>query len=429
MRSIITNGLIITVNEEQEIFKNGSLVFEDDKITYLGDKIEDISGFDNVIDVKGNIVMPGLINTHGHTPMSLLRGYGDDLSLKNWLEDKMWPLEAQFTTEHVNWGSKLAIIEMLKTGTTTFLDMYIHMDIVAKAVEKSGIRATLTRSILGFGTEEQKKAKLIDARIFAKEWNNKANGRIKTMMAPHSTYTCSPDYIEKMIEIAHELNLPVHTHVAETENEVKEHYQKYGMSPVKQLEKIGFFDLPALIAHAVFLDNEDIKICCNNDVCIAHNPISNLKLGSGIAPIPEYLRRGLCVSLGTDSAASNNSLNLFEELRMAALIHKGTTLDAKVISANTALEMATINGAKSLFRDEEIGSLEIGKKADFIVLDKKQSNSYPMYNPISHIAYSASGQDVKDVFIDGIQVLKNGKVLFIDEEEVYTEVKKLTNKW
>ncbi len=430
MHSLVTNALIITINSEQEIIKNGCMIFEDELITYIGDKVENDIKFDRVIDAKGNIVMPGFINTHGHSPMTLLRGYADDLALQDWLNNKIWPIESQFTEKDIKWGSQLAIVEMLKNGITTFSDMYIFMDIVAEVVLQTGIRANLSRSIIEIGSNEKvKNEKLIDAARFTKEWNNKAGDRIRTMMSPHSIYTCSPDYIEKIIEIANELNVPTQTHLAETKYEVKESFDNYGCSPVKHLDNLGVFKNQTLIAHAVFVDEDDIEILARNNVKVSHNPGSNLKLGSGLAPVSEMIEQGVSVSLGTDGAASNNNLDIIEEMRLASLIHKGYKNNPKIISADNALKMATYYGAESLFIDDYVGSLEVGKKADFIIVDIDQAHLYPMYNPISQLVYSASGHDIKDVFINGVEIVKNKEIQTFDEEEVYFEIKKITKKW
>ncbi|MGD9677074.1 MAG: amidohydrolase [Vulcanibacillus sp.] len=429
MRSIVINALIITVNSKQEIFKDGCMIFEDDIITYVGNKVEVDSNIDNVIDAKGNIIIPGLINTHGHSPMTLLRGYADDLSLQEWLEKKIWPIESKFKEEEIAWGSQLAIIEMLKNGITTFSDMYIYMDAVAENVLKAGIRATLSRSIIENGNEEEKRQKLKEAAIFTKNWNNKADGRITTMMAPHSIYTCSSNYIKEIVNIAKDLGVPIQMHIAENDFEVKKSFEDYGYSPIKHLESLGVFDNPTLVAHAVITDTDDLNILKNNNVNVSHNLGSNLKLGSGIACINEMLELGICVSLGTDGAASNNNLDIIEEMRLAALIHKGYNKNPKLIPAETSLKMGTIYGAKSLFLEHLTGSLEIGKKADFVIIDTNQAHFYPMFNPVSQIVYSASGHDINDVFINGVQVIKNKEILTLDEEKIYSEVKKVTKNW
>ena len=429
MKTAVINGLIITVNKDNEIIKNGSIIFEEGTIQYIGENPSDTSSIDQVIDAKGNIIIPGLINTHGHSPMSLLRGYGDDLPLERWLKEKMWPIEGRFKEEDIRLGAQLAIIEMLKTGTTTYSDFYIYMDIIAEVVKESGIRANLSRGIIGSDSKEENKKKLDEATTFAKNWMGKAEGRITTMLSPHSTYTCSTELISDIVETAKEMKIPVQTHAAETKFEVEQLKKRFGVSPVVYLNNLGFFDNQSLIAHAVFVDNEDLMILKDKKVRISHNPGSNLKLGSGIAPVPNMLNNGLIVALGTDGAASNNNLDMFEEVRLASLIQKGFLNNTALIPARTALRMGTINGSEALFISHLTGSLETGKKADFIILNTNQVHFHPLYDAVSHIVYSASGHDVKDVFINGKQVVMNRQVLTLDEERIIHQVEQLVKKW
>ncbi|MBT2636427.1 amidohydrolase [Bacillus sp. ISL-39] len=425
-RKIFYNGTIVTSNTDHAVIENGAIAVEGEKIIYVGITPDDFNSYEEKVDLKGNTLLPGLVNTHGHTPMSLLRGYADDLHLQTWLEDKIWPLEAKYTPEHARWGAKLSILEMIRTGTTTFVDMYDNMDEVAMAVEEAGIRGVLCRGVIGFGSEELRQSKLKEAADFAKSWNNGANGRIATMLSPHSPYTCSPEYISQIIDKSAELNVPLHTHMSETKFEVDKNIEEYGATPVRHLEKLGFFERPSLVAHAVHVNDEDIQILAEKDVKVSHNVISNLKLGSGIAPIGKMLEKGVTVSLGTDSAASNNNLDLFEELKAVATIHKGFAQDATVITAQEALRMATIHGAESLWLNDRIGSLEAGKDADFIVVNSNQSFFYPKHNPVSHLVYSGSGRDVKDVYVQGKQILANGHFTTIDEEKVLYEANRMS---
>ncbi|CEH30056.1 amidohydrolase family protein [Aneurinibacillus migulanus] len=418
MRTIVIHATVLTVNQTNQVIYDGAIAFENGVLTHVGQMPDKLDTYDEVIDAKGRIVMPGLVNTHGHTAMSLLRGYADDLPLQEWLETKMWPLEAQFTEDHVRWGTSLSIIEMLKTGTTTFVDMYDHMDMVAELVTASGMRARLCRGVIGLCSAEEQTKKLEEASAFAAKWNETANGRIMTMMSPHGAYTCPPDYVERIVARAHELDLPVHIHMSETEWEVQQNVADYGARPVAHLEKLGVFNRPTLVAHAVHLTDEELDILARYDVKVSHNPISNLKLGSGIARVPDMMERGICVSLGTDSSASNNNLDLFEEMRMVALLHKGHRQNPVLVPASEALRMATIYGAEAIFMDEQIGSLEVGKQADFIMLNSHDVYFQPANDPISHVVYSASGRDVTDVYVQGVQLVKDGKCLTMEEETV-----------
>lgn len=419
---LIKDGTFAVLQQEQTVIR-GYMLIEGDRITYIGqDRPEGVEGAET-FDGKGLLFLPGLINTHGHAAMSLLRGYGDDMVLQEWLGQKMWPMEAKFTGEDVYWGTALSAIEMLKSGTTTFLDMYDHMDQVASVVEQSGMRAVLTRGVIGLCPPEEQQRKLDEAILFARNWHGKANGRITTMMSPHAPYTCPPDYIEKIVQAAHDLDLPLHTHMSETRAEVEQNVRDYGVRPAQHLLNLGLFSRPSLLAHAVHLTDEEIAMLAEHDVAVSHNPGSNLKLASGVARVPELLQAGVTVSLGTDGAASNNNLDMFEEIRLAALIHKGVSGDPTAIPAAEALRMGTVYGAKSLFL-EDTGVLAAGMKADFIALNLQQAHFLPKTDYISHAVYSAAGQDVEHVWVDGKQVVKSRECLTLDEEKILFEAQR-----
>ncbi|MCS1351025.1 amidohydrolase [Mechercharimyces sp. CAU 1602] len=421
MKRLYTNGLIITMaDQEGPRYTRGSIGVEDHTISYIGtDAIA--SEYDEVIDLRGKAVLPGLINTHNHAAMTLLRGYADDLPLQTWLEEKMWPIEARFQAEQVRKGTALALVEMIKGGTTCFADMYDHMDQVAEMVEISGMRAVLCRGVIGLGSEQERADKLAEAVSFARQWHMQANGRITTMMSPHSPYTCPPAYIEQIVERAIALQIPIHTHMSETAREVEQNIELYGKRPVEHLLSLGLFTIPTLVAHAVHLTTEEIKMLADYDVKIAHNPGSNLKLGSGIAPIPQMLAAGLRPSLATDGAASNNNLDLLEEIRLAALIHKGVNQNPEAVPAYTALSMGTSYGAEALFLDQYIGTLEVGKKADFITVATTGAHMHPMHDLISHLVYSASRDDVQDMVVDGKIIMRDRACLTLDEEKITYE--------
>lgn len=416
----IKNGRFIVWNE-QELILEGHLIIKEDKIVYLDKKPpEQHMHADEIIDGSHKLFMPGFVNTHTHAAMSLLRGFADDLQLQEWLENKIWPKEALFTDDDVYWGTMLSITEMLRSGTTCFADMYDRMDRVAQAVEQTGIRACLTRGMIGFGGEEVRQAKLKEAREFAQEWHGKAEGRITTMMSPHAPYTCPPAFIEQIAETAAELDLPIHTHMSETAAEVEQNVRQYGKRPVQHLLDLGVFNRPTLVAHAVHLTDEEIALLAEHNVHVSHNPGSNLKLASGVARVPDMLRAGIVVSLGTDSSASNNNLDMMEEVRLAALLHKGTSQDPTAVPALTALQLGTRCGAEALWLDQ-IGSLEIGKKADLIALDIDQPHYFPHSNLLSHVVYAASAQDVTDVWVNGRRLLRDKELITIDEEKVKAE--------
>ncbi|MCH5585508.1 amidohydrolase [Shimazuella sp. AN120528] len=422
MRTAYTNAIILTMETDFSPFL-GTLVIENNMIlgVYEGESFPMDMAVDHTVDMSNKVILPGFINTHGHTAMSLLRGYADDLPLQEWLEEKMWPLEAKYKREQVTAGTALSIAEMIRSGTTCFLDMYDHMDAVAELVEKTGIRASLCRGCIGFGDDALRKNKLIEATNFAKNWNGAAEGRISTMMSPHSPYTCTPDYIARFIEKALEIGVPIHTHMSETAREVAQNVEEYGKRPVEHLDSLGFFDLPSLVAHAVHLTEGEIDLLASKNVKVSHNPGSNLKLGSGIAPITKMIDAGIRPSLGTDSSASNNNLDLLEEIQLAALIHKGVNQNPLAVPAKTALLMGTAYGAEALFLDEITGTLSKGKKADFITIDITGTHMQPAHDIVSHIVYASSRSDIVDVFVDGKALMRNRELTTIDEEKVSAE--------
>lgn len=423
MKRLFINAMIITMVDGDDVIEQGALGVEKEKIIYVGTMPSEAeqAEYEEVIDCQGKAILPGFINTHGHAAMTLLRGYADDLPLQTWLEEHMWPMEAKFTDVQVRAGTALAAVEMIRSGTTCFLDMYDHMDAVAQVVEESGLRARLSRGVIGLCSEEVQNQKFEEAVRFATEWNGQADGRITTMLAPHAPYTCPPAYIQRFVEKAAELNLPLHTHMSETAKEVAQNVQDYGVRPVEHLRRLGFFELPSLVAHAVHLTDEEIEILAQYDVKVAHNPGSNLKLGSGIASIPKMLQKGMRPSLATDGAASNNNLDLLKEIQLAALIHKGFNQDPEAVPAGTALKMGTSYGAEALFLDHEIGTLEVGKKADFITFDLRRAHMQPLHEVVSNIVYAASRNDVSDVYVNGVPLMVNRQLLTLDEEKIRVE--------
>jgi len=416
---------IYTADNDNKIIKNGYIIIKNGIIEKIN-KMEEINQedkkqIDKIIDAKDKVAIPGLINTHTHSSMTLLRGYADDLPLKEWLETKIWPFESRLREDDFYWGTKLAILEMIKTGTTTFSDMYFSMDEIAKAVKETGIRAVLSEGLI----EENDGEKGLQNSIrFAKEWNNKANGRINTMLAPHSPYTCSREYLKKIVNKADEIGVPIHTHLAETENEVKITKEKYGKSPTKFLKDVNFFSVPILAAHCIYIDESDMEILAENNVGVTHNPLSNMKLGSGIANITKLIDKGINVGLGTDGVASNNNLDLFEEAKIAAYLQKVDKKDPSLINTNDLLRMLTSTGAKVLGIDN-LGKLKEKYIADLVLLDiNKSSYFYPHHNNLSNIFYSSNSNSVNTVIIDGKVVLEESNLLTMEENEVFQEVER-----
>ncbi|GIO11642.1 5-methylthioadenosine/S-adenosylhomocysteine deaminase [Cohnella xylanilytica] len=425
-RWLIENGTLVTMDPAAPIV-HGWLAVEGSAIAGMGAgeaPEEEKRKARETVNGKGLLFLPGLVNTHGHAAMSLLRGLADDLALQDWLENHMWPMEAKFTGDDVYWGSSLAAAEMILSGTTTFVDMYDHMDRVAQVVEASGLRASLTRGVIGLCPPDVQTAKLNDAIQFARDWHGKADGRIQAMMSPHAPYTCPPDYIERIVAAAHELGLPLHTHMSESAAEVAQNVKDYGVRPVEHLDRLGLFSRPALVAHAVHLTDEEIALLAERGVAVSHNPVSNLKLASGVARVPDLLRAGVTVSLGTDSAASNNNLDLFEEIRLAALLHKGVSGDPTAVPAAEALRMGTVYGAKSIGLEGQVGMLKPGMKADLIAVSIAKPHFVPATDYVSHLVYAASGADVAHVWVDGKQLLRDRELLTLDIERIRFEAQR-----
>ncbi|WP_026689520.1 amidohydrolase [Alteribacter aurantiacus] len=420
-KRLIKNGYFLTLNQQSPITK-GSMVINDSVIEGIYKDELDLT-FDDVIDAKGKLVIPGLINTHGHTGSSLLRGAGDDLPLYTWLSEVMWPAEQTFTKDTIQAATSLAMSEMLKSGTTTFLDMYhLHMDQTAELILNCGMNGVLCRGMIGLCSSEEQKEKLDESVNLFKRWHGIGDGRLNVMLSPHAPYTCPPLFLEQIIDKSRQFGIGLHTHLAETRKEVQEHIKNYGKSPGEHLDELGFFDGHALIAHGVHLSRKEIEVLGKKGVYISHNPKSNLKLGSGIMNIKEMLAQKVNVTIGTDSTASNNTLDLFEEMRFSSLIHKGVNEDPTVTTARDVLLMGTRNGAKALGFENK-GVLESGFDADLTFVDITQSHVLPndQERLVSHLIYAIKGSDVTDVFVKGKQLVKNRELLTLDEEKIHFE--------
>lgn len=426
MKILIKDIEEIYTNQDRRVIKNGYIIIEGNIIKEIGSDYEykKETYFDKIIDAGGKIAIPGLINTHTHAAMTLLRGYADDLPLQTWLEEKIWPYEAELSEDDIYWGTKLAILEMIKNGITTFTDMYFQMDKVAQAVNQTGIRAVLTQGLI----EANDGMEGLEASLqFCLKWNDQADGRISTMLAPHAPYTCSSNYLKEIIKYSSKFNLPINIHVAETKLEYEESLKTHGLSPVKYLDKIGLFNQPVLAAHCVYVDEDDIQILARKNVGVAYNPKSNMKLGSGVAPIKKMLEAGINVGIGTDGAASNNNLDLIEEVKIGSYLQKVSNLDPTALNTWEMLDMLTYYGARSI-KINKLGKLEENYLADLILININSSPSqYPHHNNLSNLLYAGNGKDISDVIINGQIVMENRNLLTIDEEEVYHNVEQIIN--
>ncbi len=423
MKLKIKNGKIM--HQEKGII-TGDIIIEEGIIVDCGEEGSSDYYADREIEAENCLALPGLINCHTHAGMVYTRGYADDLPLMTWLEEYIWPLEAKLTPEDIYWGSLLAIAEMIASGTTTFADMYFAMDRVGQAVTESGMRAVLAWGLVGLKPEAvQQLNKTVE---FARDWQGAAEGRIRTMLAPHAPYTCPPPFMKKVLTQAEKHGLPVHIHLAETRDEVEQIQGEFGISPVRWALDQGVFEHKTLAAHCVHLEEGDIAILRDNQVGVAYNPQSNMKLGSGIAPVSRLLRQGVQVGLGTDGPGSNNSLDLFSEMKAGSLLQKVSGSNAQDLPAGMVLDMGTRMGAEILGLESEIGGLQKGKKADIILLNLDSPHLTPVFDPTAHVVYSARGSDVQTTLVDGQVIYDKGEFPTIDVEKVKWEVRKRTER-
>jgi len=420
MSKVLIRAMVLPMTGPDIFYPQGEIALEDDRILSVGNLGSAPSEFapDRVLDLPNDVVMPGLINIHTHAAMTLLRSYADDLPLMPWLNEKVWPFEEKLTAEDIYWGTALALCEMIRSGTTTMLDMYASMDQVAEAVLTAGTRAVLSRGLIGNAPNgERAFQENID---LVQRYHGAGKGRVNIMFGPHAPYTCSGEYLQKVKAEADRLGVGIHIHVAETRDEINMLREQYGKTPVQWLNELGFFGGHVVAAHCVHLTPEDIKILALKHVCVAHNPESNMKLNSGTAPIPELQAQGVVVGLGTDGASSNNNLDLFGEMRSAAFQQK-LRVDSTVLPAYEVLKMATINGAQTLGL-EDVGRLAPGFKADLITIDLDQPHFYPRFSVPAHLVYAAHAGDVRTVMVDGKLIMEERKILTMDVSKVCKEV-------
>lgn len=419
MGIVLKNILAILPNGEKDEVKETDIYIEGSKIAAIGNAPEGFTA-DKVIDGKDKLVIPGLVNCHTHSYMAFMRNVADDLSFMDWLFGTIDPIEQQMTDEDTYWGACLAILEMMKSGTTCFNDMQMNIHQTTKAVKESGMRAVISRGLVGSGNDEAGQMRLAQAY---EERDAAADcDRLTFMLGPHAPYTCDDGFMRIVSDEAKKNNMRIHVHLSESVSEIQQIKEKYGCSPIEMAEKNGLFDVPAIAAHCVQVDDKDIAILKEKGVSVVTNPASNMKLGNGFAPVDKMLEAGVNVCLGTDGAASNNSLNMFHELSLLTLIHKGVNKTPQCVSAREGFRIATINGAKALGLENEIGSIEVGKKADLAILNLNTPSLTPRNNLIAGLSYSANGSEVETVMIDGKITMENRKVLTMDEELVYKKV-------
>jgi len=420
---LIKDVLILPIVPKGLVIKKGFIAISEGRIVDFGpmEKASDFIGRE-ILKGKGLCALPGLINTHTHAPMTLLRGVGDGLPLDKWLNEEIWPREAKLTEEDIYWGTMLACLEMIRSGTTCFVDMYLKEDSVAKAVLDSGLRAFLSYGMIDLGQKSKKEEELRITKDFVMKWHGTGNGRIKCMIAPHAPYTCSQELLLDSKVLAKEMGLMLNIHLSETREEVRIVKRLTGRRPVEYLDFIGFLGPEVLAAHCVWLSDEEIRILAKKGVSVSHCPSSNSKLGSGIAPVREMLSYGVNVSIGTDGCASNDDMDMFEEMRLACFLQRARLLDPTVLNAVDAIEMATINAAYAIGMMDEIGSIQRGKRADLILIVLNIPKMVPLNDLITNIVFSASGNSVRYVIVNGKILMKEGRVTSVNQETVIREV-------
>ena len=427
---IIANGTVITVDANRRVIERGSVAIDGRDIVGVDTAAQIATRFRarETIDAAGSVVMPGLINTHTHAPMVLFRGLADDLALMDWLQKYIFPAEAKTVSpEFVRAGTRLAALEMIESGTTTYTDMYYFEEEIARVTKAAGLRGVLGETIIQFPVPDAKTPAESLARTerFAKEFAG--DDLITPAVAPHAMFTLDADTLTASRALADRLKIPVIIHLAETTDEVKTATDKHKATPTGFLESLNFWGPRTLAAHAVHMTPADIAILARRGVGVAHNPESNMKLASGIAPVEAMRKAGIRVGVGTDGAASNNDLDMFEAMRQAAFLHKLVGGDPRAIPAPVALEMATIDGARALGMDKDIGSLEAGKRADLLVVSMASARQTPMYEPVSHIVYLTRGDDVRTTIVNGKVLMRDRKVLTLDRRAVLAEARQLAD--
>jgi len=421
MKTLIKNATLLDMVGEEPNLRKTDILIEENKIVKIQEEIEEDGA--NVIDAKEKVVMPGFVNTHTHLAMSIFRGYKDDQKLMDWLENAIFPVEDKLRPEDIYWNSFLSCIELIKTGTTTFNDMYFRMDKTIEAVEESGLRGVIAWSI----TDTSIKDKITRTREYHEKYNHE-NSRIKVYVSAHAPYSCSPDTIQLCVDLAKELNTGIHIHLSETLQEDKIIRKKYNKTGTEYLNDLHVFDVPVVLAHGIYISDSDLEILKNVKGGISHNPISNCKLSSGICNVGKLRKNGINVGLGTDGIGSTTTLDMFEEMKTAAYLQKVNTMDPTAIKAYDLLKMATIEGARVLGLEDEIGTIEVGKKADMILINTNKTHLYPENDVCTNLVYSANGADVDTVMVDGKILMQNRKLLNINEKHVKKNIAKVVKR-
>ena len=417
---LIKNADVITLDEMGTVLHAADIAISGKRLLAVGSRPEGFAP-DETIDATDCVVMRGFFNAHTHSPMTLLRGWAEDLPLDRWFNERIWVAESALTSEDVRWGAYLAAAEMIRTGTVGFADHYFYMDEVAKVVEESGLRATLAWCVFGLDSEIGKG--LEGSISFLKHWQNEAGGRIKTMLGPHAPYTCPPDFLARVADEAGKLGVGLHIHLAESREQLESSLAKHGVTPVGFLERLGFFEHPTMAAHCIHATDEDLDILAEKDVNVVQCPNCHMKLGMGVTPVAQMLNRGINVALGTDGVASNNAMDILREAHLAILMQRNKTGDPTALPGDTALRLATQNGARASGFPES-GVIAEGHSADLIILGCNRPWWRPRHNLVANVIYSAKATDVSHVIVAGDLLMRDGQLVTLDEERILHEAEK-----
>jgi cytosine/adenosine deaminase-related metal-dependent hydrolase len=442
----VSNGTVVTLDRQRRMIKDGAVLIRDDRIEYVGKAaaFRKPPGVEYEIDAKGTIVLPGLIDVHIHLAQALIRGCADDTLLIDWLRKFVWPLQGNFDTDDGKASAELCMLEMIKSGTTTFLESLLHsrygFDGIAQSLERAGMRGVLSKTVMGlpgYGKEtgimhpgmiEEPQTCLREVDSYFRRWNDRANGRIKVWYGARSLGGCTPELYKQIAKGADRLGTGVTVHLSEVKDDVQYTQNQFGKMPAEFMDEVGLVEPNVVFAHGVWLTEKEWRILANKHASAAHCPSSNMKLASGIAKLPEMMKTGVNVALGCDGGPSNNCYDMIREMKTASLLQKVRLLDPLVTSAETVLELATLNGAKALRLERDIGSIEVGKKADLILVSLRQPHLTPTLNPVSHLVYAAEGSDVKTVIIDGKIVMEDRVVKTLEEERIMQEADRRAGK-
>ena len=428
---LVLGGTLVSMDQQRRVIQDAGVAVAGGRIVAVGTRREIAAQYTaaQTVEAGGKLIIPGLINGHTHIPMTLFRGLADDLDLQDWLTKYMFPAEAKnLSEEFVRAGTRLGLAEMIRGGTTTYCDMYYFEDAIADETAKAGVRGVLGETIIDFPVADNKTNAEGMAYVekFVQHW--KGHELIIPAIAPHAPYTVSEEHLKAVRAFSDRTGAPIVTHISETKREIDNSVKAHGASPIDYLARIGFLSNKVIAAHVVWPSEEELDLLKKIGVGIVHNPQSNMKLASGVAPVPEMLKRGLLVGLGTDGAASNNDLNMWEEMDTAAKLHKVFSGDPKVMTAEEAFELATIRGAQALHLENEIGSIEKGKRADLVIVERDSLNQIPLYNVYSDLVYATKANDVETVIINGRIVMRDRRLLTLNEQEIKASARRFRDQ-